>query len=186
MPGKSSFEYAVLRVVPRVDREEFVNVGVVLFSREHAFLGCAIEVDPARIRALAPDIDLEAVERSLASLQAVCDGGALASELTTTAERFHWLTSPKSTIVQTSPVHSGISEDPARELGHLLTTLVRAPQSEVDNRKSEIYTSASESDGTPRSENGPACSIRTSTRAPIRAGASRCTSFPVRVRPNGC
>lgn len=126
MPGKSSFDYAVIRVVPRVEREEFVNVGVVLLSRERAFLGCSVEVDRARVGALDPAVDLEAVERHLASFREVCRGEALASELGTIAERFHWLTSPRSTIVQTSAVHSGVSDDPAAELEHLVATLVRS------------------------------------------------------------
>ena len=133
MPGKSSFDYAVIRVVPRVEREEFVNVGVVLLSRERRFLGCAIELDAKRVRALAPEVELAAVERHLGSFRAVCEGQALAEELDTLAERFHWLTSPKSTIVQTSPVHSGISDDPQRELEHLLATLVRAPSPATGN-----------------------------------------------------
>ena len=138
MPGKSSFDYAVVRVVPRVEREEFVNVGVVLLSREQRFLGCRIELDPGRLRALAPDIDLASVESHLASFRAICEGEALQGELQTQAERFHWLTAPKSTVVQTSPVHSGLTDDAASELDHLLETLVHAPQSTIDNRKSEI------------------------------------------------
>ncbi len=137
MPGKSSFDYAVIRVVPRVEREEFVNVGVVLLSRERRFLGCHIELDPMRLRALDPAIDLSAVEAHLASFRAVCNGDAMTEDLTTQAERFHWLTAPKSTIVQTSPVHSGLTDDPAAELDHLLERLVRQPQSTIHNRKSE-------------------------------------------------
>ncbi|MEX1103925.1 MAG: DUF3037 domain-containing protein [Dehalococcoidia bacterium] len=132
MPGRSSFDYAVIRVVPRVEREEFVNVGVVLHSRERRFLGCRVEVDPGRLRALAPDIDLASVESHLASFRSVCEGGAMSVELPTPTERFHWLTAPKSTIVQTSAVHLGLSEDPAAELDHLLDTLVRQPQSTAD------------------------------------------------------
>ena len=138
MPGKSSFDYAVIRVVPRVEREEFVNVGVVLLSRERRFLDCRIELDSARLRAIDPELDPASVESHLSSFRAVCRGDALGEELTTQAERFHWLTAPKSTVIQTSPVHSGITEDPAAELEHLLDTLVRSPQSAIGHRQSTI------------------------------------------------
>jgi hypothetical protein len=129
MPGKASFDYAVVRVVPRVEREEFLNVGIVLLSRERRFLGCRVSLDASRLRSLAPDIDLESIEAHLASFRAVCAGEALHAELPTEAERFHWLTAPKSTVVQTSPVHSGLTDDPGEELDHLVDTLVRFPAS---------------------------------------------------------
>lgn len=127
MPGKSSFDYAVIRVVPRVERGEFVNVGVVLLSREKAFLGCRIELDRERLLWLHPGVDVAAVEQHLASFRAICEGTAMVTELATLGERFHHLTSPRSTVVQTSPVHSGISDDPAAELEHLTEDLVRPP-----------------------------------------------------------
>jgi hypothetical protein len=138
VPGKASFDYAVIRVVPRVEREEFVNVGVVLLSRELRFLGCRIELNGSRLVALAPELDLASVQSHLRSFRAVCDGSAMQDELTTQAERFHWLTAPRSTVIQTSPVHSGLTDDPAGELAHLLDALVRAPQSPLGNQGSEI------------------------------------------------
>ncbi len=129
MPGKASFNYAVIRVVPRVEREEFVNVGVVLFSREKRYLGCIIELDESRLRAIAAGIDVVAIERHLASFRAVCDASPEAAELAalSQAERFHWLVAPRSTVIQVSPVHSGISDDPAAELEALVAALVRVP-----------------------------------------------------------
>ncbi len=131
MPGKASFDYAVIRVVPRVEREEFVNVGVVLFSRELRYLGCHIELVESRLRALASEIDVVAIERHLASFRAVCEANPDAGELAalSQAERFHWLVAPRSTVIQVSPVHSGISEDPAAELESLVAVLVRVSDS---------------------------------------------------------
>lgn len=140
MPGRASFDYAVIRVVPRVEREEFVNVGVVLFSRERAFLGCRVAVDAGRLRAFAPDLELEGVEEQLANFRAVCAGDGEAGELAglSLAERFHWLVSPRSTVVQLSPVHSGLSEDPEAEIDHLLESLVRRPKSTADHPQSKL------------------------------------------------
>lgn len=140
MPGKASFDYAVIRVVPLVEREEFVNAGVVLFSREKRYLGCHIELNESRLRAVAGDADIVAIERHLASFRAVCDGSPESGELAglSEAERFHWLVAPRSTVIQVSPVHSGLSEDPAAELEHLVGQLVRVPQSTIANRQSPI------------------------------------------------
>ena len=121
------YSYAVLRVVPRVDRGEFINVGVVVFARERDFLGTAVDIDRDRLRLLAPDLDLDAIERHLAIFQAISDGapegGALA-ELPM-AERFHWLVAPRSTVIQTSPVHTGRTDTPRQALTDLLDELVR-------------------------------------------------------------
>lgn len=131
MPERSSFEAAILRVVPRVEREEFVNVGVVLFCPERHFLQARIEVDPERIEALAPGmIDLAEVEQHLEHIRRVCAGDRAAGPLSdlTTAERFHWLVAPRSTVIQISPVHSGFCSDPAEALDHLVRTMVRLPK----------------------------------------------------------
>lgn len=129
MPARSSFDYATIRVVPRVEREEFINAGVVLLCRQRAYLGMRVELNRERLRSLAPDLDLEAVERYLAGLHAICKGEADAGPIArlSQAERFHWLVSPSSTVVQPSPVHSGICDDPEQALEKLMRELVLAP-----------------------------------------------------------
>jgi hypothetical protein len=125
------YSYAIIRVVPRVERGELLNVGVVLFAREQGFLKASVELDRERLRALAPDVDADGVERHLRIFQAICDGlpegGPVAS--LPPSERFHWLVAPRSTIIQTSPVHVGRCDDPARALEDLMTELVRPPVS---------------------------------------------------------
>ncbi len=123
----SSYDYAVVRVVPSVERGEFVNAGVILFCRTRRFLQARIELDEGRLLALAPDVDLEEVRQHLECIPRVCKGGAGAGPigLLSQAERFHWLTTPRSTIIQTSPAHSGLTADPARSLDHLVDTMVR-------------------------------------------------------------
>jgi hypothetical protein len=127
VPGREDFQYAVVRVVPRVERGECLNAGVVLFSRRHGFLAARTELDEAALAALSPDCDpaevrphLEAIERVAAGDPA---GGPIAA--LEPSERFHWLTAPASTIVQASAVHTGLTADPAAELEHLFATLVR-------------------------------------------------------------
>jgi hypothetical protein len=113
--------------VPRVERGEFVNVGVLLFAREQEFLGARIEVDPKRLRSLAPDLDLAVVDRHLATFQAITEGQPAGGPIAALppAERFHWLVAPRSTMIQTSPVHVGRSLDPGRALDDLLQEFVR-------------------------------------------------------------
>ena len=122
-----AFEYFVLRCVPRVDREEFVNVGVVLLAQETDYLGCACDVRAERVRAIAPDVDLDALHAGLVVVDAVCradpSAGPVAAE--SPRARFGWLSAPRSTVVQPGPVHAGLTEDPAAELGRLLARLVR-------------------------------------------------------------
>ncbi len=129
MPALNSFNYAVLRVVPRVEREEFVNAGVILFCRTRRFLDARVKLDPGRLAALAPDLDVEEVRRHLAAIVVVCRGGPEAGPIgrLPRAERFHWLVAPRSTVIQTSPVHSGLCEDPRRTLDHLLEEMVCLP-----------------------------------------------------------
>ena len=123
-----AFSYAVVRVVPRVDREEFVNVGVILYCAERRWLGCRLVLDEARLCALAPRLDTAEVARHLDGLRAVCEGDAAAGPLASLSpsERFHWLVAPRSTSIQTSAVHVGVSDDPAAALAHLFDTLVAA------------------------------------------------------------
>jgi hypothetical protein len=120
------FEYALLRAVPRVDRGEFVNIGVVLYSQGHDFLGCAAGLVPDRLRAIDPQIDLDAVAAALDGICAVCEGRPTAGASATGSPRarFGWLTAPRSTVVQAGPVHSGLTADPAAELARLVVRLV--------------------------------------------------------------
>ena len=106
MPATKSFNYAIVRVVPLVEREEFVNAGVILFCRECPFLGARIALDRTRLAALAPWLDLVEVERQLALIPAICAGEPAAGDVAalSPAERFHWLVAPRSTVIQTSPV----------------------------------------------------------------------------------
>jgi hypothetical protein len=127
MPTPTSFDYAIVRVVPRVDRGEFVNAGVVLFCRTRRFLGAQIELDDRRLLALAPSIDLSEVRRHLDAIPLICAGGAQAGPIgrLSQADRFHWLIAPRSAMIQTSPVHVGLCAEPRDALEHLVATMVR-------------------------------------------------------------
>jgi hypothetical protein len=123
----SPYQYVVLRCVPRVDREEFVNVGVVLYCQQADFLAARCHVEEARLQGLAPGIDLVAVRHALAFVEGVCRGDASLGDPATgdLGTRFGFLKAPRSTVVQPGPVHGGLTEDPARELERLLDVLVR-------------------------------------------------------------
>ena len=126
MPARKAFQYTVLRVVPHVERGERINVGVILYSPERKFLGARIGVNADRLRAIAPDLDVDALERHLRSLQAVADGdpdGGPIAHLPQ-SERFGALSAPSSTIVQPSEVHTGVCEDGSNELDELFARLV--------------------------------------------------------------
>lgn len=129
MRNRVSFDYAVIRVVPRVERGEFLNVGVILFSSTAGILLCRIELDRARIEAFAPSMDCALLESHLDSIRKICVGGRDAGPIGELAQRarFHWLVAPRSTIIQVSPVHSGVHDDPAAALASLFDKLVRAP-----------------------------------------------------------
>jgi hypothetical protein len=126
MPVPSVFEYAIIRVVPRVERGECINVGVVLFARTRRFLGAQIALDERRLQAFAPTLDIAAVAEQLRLIEPLCRGGRAAGPIgeLSQAERFRWLIAPRSTIVQPSPVHCGLTDDPAASLAHLAATLV--------------------------------------------------------------
>lgn len=123
------FDYAVVRVVPRVERGEFVNAGVIVFSPTSGFLESRIELDHERLLALAPTIDVATVEEYLASIPRICAGGEEAGPIGSLPQRarFHWLVAPRSTIIQTSAVHSGVHADPRAALESLFQKLVRKP-----------------------------------------------------------
>ena len=123
----SPFQYAILRVVPDVERGECVNAGVVLFCRPRRFLAARTELDVERVRALDPGADLEAVRDHLDAICRIAAGDPAAGPIAAlpVSERFHWIVAPSSTIIQCSPVHTGLSEDPGAELDHLMDRLVR-------------------------------------------------------------
>jgi hypothetical protein len=118
------FEYALVRVVPRVERGEAINVGVIVYSQAFRYLRVKIEMDEARLLTLDPRTDLTAVRAALSAFERACAEGPLAER--PLGERFRWLTAPRSSIVQPGPVHSGLANDPAAELDRLLRTLVRS------------------------------------------------------------
>jgi hypothetical protein len=108
----ASFDYAIVRVVPRVERQEFINAGVVAFCLEKKYLGARIRLDEQRLKALWPDADVELIRDHLAAVERVCAGDPAAGPIAALSqrERFHWLVSARSTIIQTSPVHSGMCD----------------------------------------------------------------------------
>lgn len=125
MPAHA-YDYAVLRAVPRVERGERINVGVVLSCPTLGFLDCMTGLDPARLRSIDPAADVAAIERQLRGVQAVCRGerGAGPIAALPRLERFHWLVSPRSTVLQAGAVHAGCCEDPAQTLRRLFDALV--------------------------------------------------------------
>ena len=124
---RSPYQYAIIRVVPRVDRGECLNAGVVLLCRSKAFIGARTQLDEGRLAALAPGTDPATVRPHLDAIERIArgeaDGGPMAG--LSIAERFHWLVSPASTIIQPSAVHTGLTDDPEAELQHLFESLVR-------------------------------------------------------------
>ncbi len=127
MHDPCSYDYAIVRVVPRVEREEFVNVGVIVICPAMDFLAAGIEIDPERLLALDPELDLGLVRQHLASIPAICKGGPEAGPIgeLSARRRFDWLVAPRSTVIQISPVHTGRCEHPEKVLEHLLRSMVR-------------------------------------------------------------
>jgi hypothetical protein len=125
-PNRDPFEYAIVRVVPRVERGERLNAGVVLFCRPRRFLAARVHLDDPRLRALDPQADPGQVRAHLEAIERIARGDADAGPIArlSAAERFHWLVAPSSTIIQPSEVHPGLCSDPAAELDHLFATLV--------------------------------------------------------------
>ena len=126
----SLFEYALLRVVPRVERGEFINAGVVLYCQDAKFLDARVHLDPERLRNLDPRLDPEVVRVHLEAARLVCAGGDGAGPvgLLPPVQRFGWLAAPRSTVVQPGPVHTGLAEDPKGALEHLLEVMVHPPE----------------------------------------------------------
>ena len=127
MPARSAYEYAIVRVVPRVEREEFVNAGAIVFCLERGFLAARVELGREKILALAPDADLALIEEHLRAIPAIAAGGEGSGPIGALSprERFRWLVAPRSTVVQTSPVHAGLCEDPGKALDELVERMVR-------------------------------------------------------------
>lgn len=125
-----TYDYAIIRVVPRVEREEFVNAGVIVSCPAKGFLDARIELDEQRLMAINATLDIESIRSHLAAIPAICAGGEQAGPIgqLSQRQRFHWLVAPRSTIIQTSAVHSGRCADPAALLEHLLDTMVRPPR----------------------------------------------------------
>jgi hypothetical protein len=126
VPTPSSFDFATIRVVPRVDREEFINAGVIVFCLEQKFLGALVQVDEARLKALWPDVDVELIRQHVQAVADICSGKPDAGPIAqlSVRERFHWLVAPRSTVIQISPVHSGLCESPENALKELFLCMV--------------------------------------------------------------
>lgn len=129
MPVHSTYDYAIVRVVPRVERGEFINAGVILSCAERGLLQAAIDLDEPRLLALDPGADLPGIRAALAAIPLICAGGEAAGALgrLSTRERFHWLVAPRSSSIQTSAVHTGRCEAPGRMLDALMRKMVRRP-----------------------------------------------------------
>jgi hypothetical protein len=121
MHAPASFDYAILRVVPRVERQEFMNAGVLVFCLEKRYLGARIRLDRDRLKALWPDADADLVNRHLEAVERICAGDPTAGPIAQLPlrERFHWLVSPRSTIIQPSPVHTGLCDETEQLLDRL-------------------------------------------------------------------
>jgi Protein of unknown function (DUF3037) len=126
--AQHTYDYALIRVVPKVEREEFINVGVIVSCPAKEVLDARIELDEPRLLALDATLDIASIRAHLAAIPTICAGGEHAGPIgrLSQRERFHWLVAPRSTIIQTSPVHTGRCEDPRAVLEHLLETMVRA------------------------------------------------------------
>ena len=125
----AGFEYAMIRVVPRVEREEFVNAGLILVCLERQFLEARVTIEKARLKALWPGVDIDLVKQHLEAIPKICSGELSAGPIgrLSLRERFHWLVAPRSTMIQMSPVHSGLCENPVQELDQLFKATVLTP-----------------------------------------------------------
>jgi hypothetical protein len=130
-----AYDYAIIRVVPKVEREEFINVGVIVSCPAQKFLEARIELNEQRLIALDSTLDMEAIKVNLATIPVICAGGKQAGKIgeLTQRERFYWLAATRSSIIQTSPVHTGLCKHPANVLEHLLDTMVRPPGNSKDS-----------------------------------------------------
>lgn len=131
MQERHLFEYAMIRVVPKVEREEFINIGVILYCAAKKFLECRIDINTQRLNALDPSVDLQILHQNLTSFELICKGGASGGTIggLPAAERFRWLTAARSTMIQCSKVHPGLCDDPSSTLSKLFAQLVQLPTS---------------------------------------------------------
>ena len=129
MPALCTYDYAIVRIVPHVERGEFVNAGVIVACASKGFLKCLVDPDEDRVRALDPTVDLESIRAALEAIPAICAGGEAAGPLgrLSLRERFDWLVAPRSTSIQTSPVHSGRCDDLEKAMRRLMEKMVRPP-----------------------------------------------------------
>jgi len=127
VPERVSYDYAVVRVVPSVERGEFINAGAVVFCAVKDWLEAKVELDEARLLALAPDADVEDIRRHLEAIPRICAGGPDAGPIGALErkERWHWLVAPRSTVIQMGPVHTGLCESPGSALEQILREMVR-------------------------------------------------------------
>ncbi len=134
MSAPLAFDYSIVQIVPRIDRDERINAGVILYCPAAAFLGCRVALDPDRLRAIAPDADIAAVSAQLDAVRAVCAGDPAAGPTAglSPSERFHWLSTPRSTVVQPSAPHAGLSADPADALERLFAAAVPVPSTKSE------------------------------------------------------
>ena len=138
MRDHCTYDYAIIRVIPRVEREEFVNVGAIVSCPAKGFLEARIELDEQRLLAFDGTLDIASIRAHLVTIPAICTGGKQAGSIgqLSQRERFHWLVAPRSAIIQTSPVHTGCCENPTIVLEHLLDTMVR-PLSRMESPATE-------------------------------------------------
>ena len=136
MPEVSAYDYAIIRIVPYVERGECMNAGVILFCPTRGFLDALISLDRQRLAALAPHLDYDTLKGHLDAIPLICRGETEAGGFShmSQSERFQWLVSPRSTIIQPSSIHSGLSTDPQETLEHLLKTMVLLPQQDEQNK----------------------------------------------------
>jgi hypothetical protein len=129
------YDYAIVRLVPRPEREEFINVGAIVSCAASKFLGARIELDEARVLAFDASVDLDLMRAHLAAIPLICAGGRAAGPIgkLSQRERFHWLVAPRSAVIQTSAVHTGYCADPALALAHLVQTMVHAAKARSDD-----------------------------------------------------
>jgi len=125
--ARDVFEYALVRVVPRIERGEMINAGVLVYCRAQSYVGARVHLDEVRLRCLDPDVDVDGVRAALRGYQGICEGGDRAGQAADDdpGRRFRWLTAPRSTIVQPGPIHTGLTADADREVDRLLELLVR-------------------------------------------------------------
>ncbi len=126
MSERKAYNYAVIRIVPRVERDEFLNAAVILFSPQNKFLGVKTSVHEDKLRTLWPESPVDEIRNHIAAVQKICNGDPAAGPIAklSPSERFQWLTSPRSTMIQVSPVRTGVTDDPERTLGQLADELI--------------------------------------------------------------